>query len=276
MNNEHNKELLLGQLTQYPEQYDAGLLFPVARAPKWLELGLDPAQLPFVGEDVWLAWEVSWLNTKGKPVVAVAEVRLPANSPNIIESKSFKLYLNGFNQLQLANWQAAEALMVKDLSQAAAAPVSVRLLSLAQAEQLLSVCPVQAICIDDLDIDCQHYQPRPQLLRQSELPVKQSLVSHLLKSNCPVTGQPDWASLVIDYRGGQLDLEALLAYVVSFRMHTDFHEQCVERIYQDLWSLGGMQELTVYARYLRRGGLDINPWRSSHQPVADNRRLVRQ
>ncbi len=270
-------KLLLGQATAYPQHYDPALLFPVPRLPKWQELGLNSAlELPFVGEDLWQAFELSWLNTKGKPVVALAEFRIPLAAPNIIESKSFKLYLNSLNQQCFASWSEVEQLLVQDLSKAAGAPVGVMLLTPGQADGYLLPKRLLGHCIDDLDISCSQYQPAPELLRLGKRQVEQRLFSHLLKSNCPVTGQPDWATLIIDYQGQELDQAALLQYVVSFRQHTDFHEQCVERIFVDLWRLGGMQQLTVSARYLRRGGLDINPWRSSHQARAQNLRLIRQ
>lgn len=272
-----SQELLLGQHTVYPTQYDPGLLFPVPRLPKWQELGFASAlELPFVGEDLWQAFELSWLNAKGKPIVAVAEFRIPLCSANIIESKSFKLYLNSLNQQVFNSWQAVEQCLVADLSQAAGAPVGVMLLSPGQADGYLAPQRLLGTCLDNLDVQCQHYQPAPELLALGKRQVQQLLFSHLLKSNCPVTGQPDWATVIIDYQGTELQQPALLQYLVSFRQHSDFHEQCVERIFTDLWRLGGMQKLTVTARYLRRGGLDINPWRSSHQPRAQNKRLIRQ
>jgi len=267
----------LGKSSEYVSTYAPGLLFPISRATKWAELGLDGANLPYRGVDIWNCYELSWLTPGGKPVVAIGEFAIPAQSPNIIESKSFKLYLNSLNQSPFDSREALRAVLERDLSAAAGAPVSVRLRSLDEvAEEGVAKLPGR--CIDDLDIAVDSYDhPRPELLRCDDARrVDEVLYSHLLKSNCPVTGQPDWGTLVVDYAGPALDPASLLAYVVSFRQHQDFHEQCVERIYLDLQRLLQPSRLTVYARYVRRGGLDINPYRSSGEIAPDNRRLVRQ
>lgn len=271
-----DKQMPLGQVSQYPEQYDPSLLFPVSRAPKRQEINLDVNAPGFVGQDVWNAWEVSWLLPSGKPVVAIAEIRLPALSPNLIESKSLKLYLNSWNQHVASSTQGVIAQIEHDLSAAAGAPVSVSITPVAQAPQSFSVKDCDATCIDDLDIEVNNYQPEAGLLSLGQNEVSETLVSHLLKSNCPVTSQPDWGSLYVRYTGTQIDHESLLRYVISFRQHTDFHEQCVERAFADIQRLGAFESLTVWARYVRRGGLDINPWRSTHEPIADNQRHVRQ
>jgi len=267
----------LGKSSEYLDTYTPSLLFPIPRAPKWAELGLTAASLPYRGVDVWNCYELSWLLPSGKPVVAIGEFAIPADSPNIVESKSFKLYLNSLNQTVFADRETLRQTLAADLSAAAGAPVTVRLRSLAEVqEEGIAALPGQ--CIDELEVAIARYgQPSPALLRcDPTRRVEAVLHSHLLKSNCPVTGQPDWGSVVVDYRGPALDPASLLAYLVSFRQHADFHEQCVERIFLDLLHLLEPERLTVYARYVRRGGLDINPWRSTEAAVADNRRLARQ
>lgn len=267
----------LGKSSDYVDQYSPQLLFPIPRAAKWSELGLTASTLPFQGVDLWTCYELSWLTLRGKPVVAIGEFSIPSNSPNIVESKSFKLYLNSLNQTQFANAEAVQQTLEKDLFAIAGAPVTVRVRRLDEvtAEGCASL---PGVCIDELDIAVSDYAlPRPELLRcESAGVVEETLHSHLLKSNCPVTGQPDWGSVVVDYRGPALDHASFLAYLVSFRQHQDFHEHCVERIYMDLQRLLQPQRLTVYARYVRRGGLDINPYRSSMTIQPDNRRLARQ
>jgi 7-cyano-7-deazaguanine reductase len=267
----------LGQPTEYRADYAPELLFPIPRQLKRDELGISGAALPFVGEDLWNAYEVSWLNPKGKPVVALATFRVPANSPNLIESKSFKLYLNSFNQTAFADVASVETTLVRDLSSAAGAPVSAKIEVLSSRPQVLLGYP-QGILLDELDISCTAYQPAPALLAAVDgQKIEETLYSHLLKSNCLVTGQPDWAMVVIRYRGRPLDHAGLLRYIVSFRDHNEFHEQCVERIYCDIQRQCAPEALAVYARYTRRGGLDINPFRSSGEfPPPDNTREVRQ
>jgi len=267
----------LGKSSEYIATYMPSLLFPIPRAPKWAELGLSAETLPYRGVDFWNCFELSWLLPSGKPVVAIGEFAIPANSPNIIESKSFKLYLNSLNQSVFAERGELVAVLEQDLSAAAGAPVSVRIRTLGEVEAE-GVASLPGICIDELDIVVNNYDhPQAELLRcDAGRVIEESLHSHLLKSNCPVTGQPDWGSVVVEYRGAALDHASLLAYLVSFRQHADFHEQCVERIFLDLQRLLSPEKLTVYARYVRRGGLDINPYRSSEIITPDNRRLVRQ
>ena len=275
---QHPAELSpLGKSSEYVSTYAPELLFPISRATKWAELGLNAETLPYQGVDLWNCYELSWLTASGKPVVAIGEFAIPAQSPNIIESKSFKLYLNSLNQTAFDSFDAVRAVMERDLSAAAGAPVGVRVRSLDEVASE-GVAVVEGTCIDDLDLAVDSYDhPRPELLRCDDTRrVDEVLYSHLLKSNCPVTGQPDWGTLVVEYSGSALDAASLLAYVVSFRQHQDFHEQCVERIYLDLQRLLQPTRLTVYARYVRRGGLDINPYRSSAAVQPDNRRLVRQ
>lgn len=275
---QHPAELSpLGKSSAYVATYSPEQLFPIPRAPKWAELGLTAETLPYQGVDIWNCYELSWLLPSGKPVVAIGEFRIPADSPNIIESKSFKLYLNSLNQSVFDSHEALQSVMVKDLSAAAGKGVEVRLRTLDEVAAD-GVAPPPGRCIDDLEVTIKDYDaPQTDLLRcDAGRQVEDCVHSHLLRSNCPVTGQPDWGSLVVDYRGAALDSASLLAYLVSFRQHADFHEQCVERIFLDLQRLLKPERLTVYARYLRRGGLDINPYRSTEPLVADNRRLVRQ
>jgi len=269
--------LPLGQQTEYVSEYDAGLLYPIARVDKWTEMGIASERLPFYGEDIWNAYELSWLDMNGKPVVAMAEFRLPCESPNIIESKSFKLYLNSLNQMRYESRDQVQDILEKDLSAAAGASVSVAIRDLDAMSSLVVLTP--DYCIDDLDVTIENYHPNSDLLQLDKEAgqVEERLVSHLLKSNCPVTNQPDWGSVFIDYRGPKIHHESLLKYIVSFREHTDFHEQCVERIFIDIMRLCQPEFLTVYARYVRRGGLDINPYRSTQQGlVLGNDRLSRQ
>ncbi|GGO79774.1 NADPH-dependent 7-cyano-7-deazaguanine reductase [Marinobacterium nitratireducens] len=263
----------LGQDTQYVNTYDPGQLYPIERSLNWAKQGVERASLPFVGEDIWNAYEVSWLNARGKPVVRLAEFRIPASSSHIIESKSFKLYLNSFNLSRFDSEAKVLELMTRDLSAAAGGDVVVRLI---EPDTALPVERFDGVCLDDLDVEISHYQPEPGLLSADGEVVEERLYSHLLKSNCPVTGQPDWASVQVVYRGPRIDHEGLLRYLISYREHGDFHEQCVENIFMDIWQRCQPENLSVYARYLRRGGLDINPWRSSLTERAPNLRLNRQ
>jgi 7-cyano-7-deazaguanine reductase len=253
----------LGKNSAYQTQYAPELLFPIPRQQKRDELGLT-GTLPFFGVDIWNAYELSWLNMRGKPQVAIATFTVPADSPNIVESKSFKLYLNSFNQTRLANTDALLALLRDDLSTAFGAPVHA-VLTLPDDFDKLDMGEQDGLLIDRLDIEVDNYRPSPELLtaKHGEAPVEETLVSHLLKSNCLVTGQPDWGSVQIRYAGPQIDQEGLLRYLIGFREHNEFHEQCVERIFTDILRQCKPSKLAVYARYTRRGGLDINPWRAN-------------
>ncbi|MEZ7848681.1 MAG: NADPH-dependent 7-cyano-7-deazaguanine reductase QueF [Polaromonas sp.] len=266
----------LGKASAYADEYDASLLFPIARAGKREEIDVS-AQAPFFGADMWTAYELSWLNLRGKPQVALAQVVVPCETPNIIESKSFKLYLNSFNNSRFADASAVLALLRRDLSEAAwrgavlpvtaSAPPSIGVKLL--LPDLFDREPLQeldGLSLDRLDIECNRYTPAPDLLSANadEASVTEVLTSHLLKSNCLVTGQPDWGSVQISYSGPSIDQEGLLRYLVSFRNHNEFHEQCVERIFMDIWRRCKPAKLAVYARYTRRGGLDINPFRTSY------------
>lgn len=266
--------LSLGKSVDYPDCYDPTLLQPVARSLNRIPLGIETT-LPFHGEDLWNGYEFSWLNTKGKPLVALLECRVPVTSPNIIESKSFKLYLNSFNQSRFESQEQVLALLQKDLSATAGCEVSVTLNDLASNN--LPVVELDGKCIDHLDVEITTYQPDSGLLRSDpEQIIEEKLVSHLLKSNCLITNQPDWGSLYIHYKGPRIDEATLLQYIVSFREHNEFHEQCVERIFCDLMTTCNPTTLSVLARYTRRGGLDINPFRSTCLEQIGNFRLVRQ
>jgi 7-cyano-7-deazaguanine reductase len=253
----------LGKPTAYQAEYAPSLLFPIAREPKRAEIGVG-GTLPFFGVDIWNAYELSWLNLRGKPQVAIATFTVPADSPHIVESKSFKLYLNSFNQTRLASSEALVDLLRADLSDSFGAPVQVKL-TMPDAFASLRMGELEGLLLDRLDIEAAGYTPNPSLLKanHAEAIVEETLVSHLLKSNCLVTGQPDWGSVQIRYVGAQIDQEGLLQYLIGFRNHNEFHEQCVERIFMDLLRQCRPQKLSVYARYTRRGGLDINPWRSN-------------
>ncbi|MDR7308804.1 NADPH-dependent 7-cyano-7-deazaguanine reductase QueF [Rhodoferax saidenbachensis] len=273
----------LGKASAYVDQYDASLLFPIPRAGKRAEIGVTGAA-PFFGADMWTAFELSWLNTRGKPQVALVHFTIPCETPNIVESKSFKLYLNSYNNTRFADAADVLARLRTDISEAVwrggvvQSSIGVKLIdaTLFDREPLHEL---DGLSLDRLDVECTHYQPAPELLTTvpDEGVVNEVLVSNLLKSNCLVTGQPDWGSVQIRYSGLPIQQEGLLQYLVSFRNHNEFHEQCVERIFMDIWTRCKPTKLTVYARYTRRGGLDINPFRTSHpQALPGNTRTARQ
>lgn len=253
----------LGKPTAYQSEYTPSLLFPIAREQKRAEIGIT-GTLPFFGVDIWNAYELSWLNMRGKPQVAIATFTVPADSPNIIESKSFKLYLNSFNQTRFASPEAVMDVLRTDLSDGFGSSVQVKL-TMPDAFSSLQMGELEGLLLDRLDIEVSDYSPNPALLKakHEEAIVEETLLSHLLKSNCLVTGQPDWGSVQIRYVGAQIDQEGLLQYLIGFRSHNEFHEQCVERIFMDILRQCRPQKLSVYARYTRRGGLDINPWRTN-------------
>lgn len=267
----------LGESVDYPDQYSPDLLHPIARQPGRERLGLTGAR-PFQGVDIWNAWELSWLNSRGKPEVAIGEFRFPADSPAIVESKSFKLYLNSFNQTKMVSEQALKACLEQDLAGACGSAVEVILHRPDSWARGFALSAEDGICLDELDIVPVDYQPNAGLLQAGpDAIVEEKLYSHLLRSRCPVTGQPDWASIYIHYRGNKLDHAGLLAYLISFRQQDDFHEQCVEQVFCDIHNHCRPEALTVYARYLRRGGLDINPWRSTDAELRPaNPRAARQ
>ena len=269
--------LKLGQQTKYAEKYDRTLLQPVPRHLNRDMLNITTTQPFTIGADVWTAYEISWLNPKGVPQVAIADVSIDFHSKNLIESKSFKLYLNSFNQTQFANFDEVQQILQQDLQDCAKGEVKVRLNSLTDYTQQ-PIAALDGDCIDGLDIEIEDYAFNAELLKDctNDRIVEEALVSHLLKSNCLITQQPDWGSLQIHYVGKQINREQLLRYIISFRKHNEFHEQCVERIFCDLMHFAAPEKLTVYARYTRRGGLDINPYRSNFEPLPPNLRLARQ
>ncbi len=258
----------LGRPVAYRDTYAPELLFAIPRQSKRDEIGIAASALPFIGEDLWNAYELSWLDPRGKPVVALGTFRVPCESPALIESKSLKLYLNSFNQSVFDNADTVRMALSTDLGKACGIPVGVDV-------QPLSTRPIRVLAYPDgvlldtleLDIDC--YQTDPSLLGvRPGKETSETLYSHLLKSNCLVTGQPDWGTVVVRYIGAPIDHAALLRYIVSFRRHNEFHEQCVERIFYDILARCRPRQLAVWARYTRRGGLDINPFRSTGQLAA--------
>ncbi|MBU2893964.1 NADPH-dependent 7-cyano-7-deazaguanine reductase QueF [Colwellia sp. D2M02] len=278
-------ELTLGKETQYSSEYNPDLLQAVPRSLNRDDLSLTDTTLPFVGEDVWYGYELSWLNTNGKPVVAVAEFRFPCTSPNLVESKSFKLYLNSFNQSRFSSMEQVQKILAADLSHTAGEQASVALFSVDDCPNLaINQASSSLICIDNEDISMDEYQYNAQWLTNIQASheandqpsINETLVSHLLKSNCLITNQPDWASVYISYQGAPLNHAQLLKYLISFRQHNEFHEQCIERIFCDLQKYAKLEQLTVFARYTRRGGLDINPFRSTHLTSAPANRTLRQ
>ena len=253
----------LGKTSVYTDSYDPGLLFPMPRAEKRAELGLS-GTLPFFGMDIWNAYELSWLNQRGKPQVAIATLLVPADTPNMVESKSMKLYLNSLNQMRIDSQEALVALLQGDLSAALGAEIQIKLLASQDfGKQVMG--EYEGLLLDRLDIAVDRYAPEPELLRAAsdQAPVEESLVSHLLRSNCLVTNQPDWASIQIRYSGPAIDQEGLLKYLIGFRQHQEFHEHCVERVFMDIQRQCQPSKLMVSARYTRRGGIDINPWRAN-------------
>ncbi|NQY33467.1 MAG: NADPH-dependent 7-cyano-7-deazaguanine reductase QueF [Alteromonadaceae bacterium] len=278
-------KLTLGKPTDYCNKYNPDLLQAVPRSLNRNKLALTNTTLPFKGEDVWYGYELSWLNMKGKPVVAVAEFRFPCTSPNIVESKSFKLYLNSFNQSKFISIQDVTHKLSHDLAITSGAETTVNLYPVDNCPALQISSP-KAICIDELDISIDNYNLNADILKQENSKVEdlqdnnniieESLVSHLLKSNCLITNQPDWASIYIEYNGIAINHEKILKYLISFRQHNEFHEQCVERIFCDLLKYNQLENLTVFARYTRRGGLDINPYRSNISSSAPFCRTLRQ
>ncbi len=267
----------LGKVVQYESHYNPKLLFPIARKSKRDELGID-GTLPFTGFDLWNHYEVSWLNQKGKPIVALAEIIYPCESPQIIESKSMKLYFNSFNQTKFKHIDNMKATIERDLTLGVGMPVQVMLTDLSEATDQVLHARMDGMCLDRLDIACATYTPDTKFLTTKPAVVAETLFSNLLKSNCLITHQPDWASIQIEYHGPQIDHEGLLQYLVSFRNHNEFHEQCIERIFVDIMRQCQPQDLVIYGRYTRRGGLDINVLRSK-MPItlaAANKRLIRQ
>lgn len=264
--------LPLGKETPYPSRYDSALLYPISRSVGRNAIGISEHDLPFVGWDLWRGYEASWLGPKGLPQVALLKVWVPASSPNIVESKSFKLYLNSLNNEVFESDLALIEVIEQDISLAIKSEVRVELVksSAFAAECIEEPSPVE--CLDSLDVEISDYHPNASLLTalSGSAPITESVFSRLLKSNCPVTGQPDWGSVHINYTGQRIDHASLLRYIVSFRQHQGFHEQCVEQMFCDIMKRCQPTALSVYARYTRRGGLDINPWRATSGMPAPN------
>ena len=265
-----NNDLPLGREVDYPDTYSPDVLVAVSRQR-------DPTTggdaLPFTGEDIWNAWELTWLNPRGKPQVAAVELRVPATSPNICESKSLKLYLNSFAMSEFPSSQHVQGTIASDLERVVGGVVGVRFLNAGGEGAAIGAWP--ASCIDDVDIDVNHGEPAELRCEPTET-VSEDLYSDLFRSLCPVTAQPDYASVRIHYEGPRIEHASLLRYLLGFRRHQDFHEACVERIFLDLMEHCGCQRLSVNARFLRRGGIDINPWRASYAASVPNGRLWRQ
>lgn len=224
---------------------------------------LSNIKIPFIGEDIWTLYELSWLNKKGLPKIAVAKIKININSINIIESKSFKFYINSFNEKKIDNHTKLIEILKHDLSKCVIGKVSVELFNLNQIKDQ-KISNFKGFCIDNqnIEIKCYTYNPSFLINAFKKTIIQESLYSHLLKSNCPITKQPDWASIQIIYTGQAIDHSGLLSYLISFRYHNEFHEECVERIFNDIKNICKPQKLSIYAKYTRRGGIDINPWRS--------------
>jgi len=268
----------LGKETPYKQTYNPDLLFQVPRSDKRMEIGIDPKSPPFYGFDCWNHYEVSWLNSKGKPMVAIAKITYDSDSPYIVESKSLKLYFNSLNNTQFDSIKKVIATIKHDLEGVIGRPVEICIYELNQCNTIAMKPHFKGRCLDTLDVACDTYQVDPSFLSTNETMVQEVLYSNLLKSNCLVTNQPDWGSVQITYKGKQIDREGLLKYIVSYRNHNEFHEQCIERIFVDIMKQCRPESLIVYGRYTRRGGLDINPYRSTEKIKADglNNRLLRQ
>ncbi|EKF72780.1 7-cyano-7-deazaguanine reductase [Alcanivorax hongdengensis A-11-3] len=270
------KDTPLGRTSEYSDEYMPALLCPVPRWDARESLELDDTNLPFHGSDLWTAYELSWLNEKGKPLVALAELRIPCFSPNIVESKSLKLYLNSFANSRFDSQDAVRTAIEKDVSQIVGVPIEVLIFSLADAANI-PPWEDRGQCVDTLDVGFEHYDYRPELLLADQGAEQNGqLYSHLLRSHCPVTNQPDWATVVVRYTGRAISPASFLRYVVSLRNHQGFHEQIIEQMYMDLMRQCQPRHLTVYGRFTRRGGIDINPFRSNFEQALPNRRTVRQ
>ena len=265
----------LGQATGYPDEYSPDLLYAIARIEARQALGLD-GDLPFHGTDIWNVWDLTWLDLNGLPQTGTAEIRVTADSVNLVESKSLKLYLGSFAMSRHGSANDLAAVIARDLTACTGADAYVAI-RMPSAPNSASISRLPGSCIDDQAIACQDYDVNPGLLvADKDIAVSEDLHSDVLRSLCPVTGQPDIGSVMISYRGPQIDRAGLLRYIVSFRQHQDFHEACVERMFLDILERCGAEQLTVYARYQRRGGIDINPFRSNFETTAPNTRIWRQ
>lgn len=272
----HNSPL--GKKVDYTvsQVYNPSLLFPIPREVKRQEIGINNDKLPFYGVDVWNHYEVSWLDNNGKPHVAMAVIEVPANSQFIFESKSLKLYFNSFNNHKFDNSDIVAKTLMSDLSHVTKVDVRVQILPL--TTNAFKINNLSGICVDDITTVITEYMVNPKLLKVSSSKViNETIYSNLLRSNCLITNQPDWATVIIDYSGKRIDHESFLKYIVSFRNHNEFHEQCIERIFMDILNNCNVDELTVIGRFTRRGGIDINPIRSNNANYTpQNHRLIRQ
>jgi 7-cyano-7-deazaguanine reductase len=268
----------LGQVSGYDPQYNPERLFAIPRAVKRTEIGVDPNQLPFFGFDCWTHYEVSWLNEKGKPMVAIAEIIYDCTTPYLVESKSLKLYFNSLNNTPFKSINVVKETIEHDLAQCVHGEVLVGIRSLREEAHSTRQATFTGECLDELDVNCSVYLVEPEYLIVEDDVIEEVVYSDLLKSNCLVTHQPDWGSVQIAYKGQKINHEGLLKYLVSFRDHNEFHEQCIERIFFDMMQRCKPKELSVYGRYTRRGGVDINPYRSTSKVKLQgfNQRLIRQ
>jgi len=265
-------ETPLGKATAYADRYDPDLLFTIPRAESRVALGLS-VDLPFAGCDLWTAWEITWLNPNGVPCIASAEFEVPFDSPCLIESKSLKLYLGSFAMTRVESRSELAGTIAGDLSSSTGSDVQVRL---HESKQDTAIHDFDGICIEEFDTQCDSYAVDASLLRAGNGHATETLHSHLLRSLCPVTDQPDLGSVLVKYTGPGIDPVGLLRYIVSYRQHNDFHEACVERMFLDITARCRPEQLTVYARYQRRGGIDINPFRSNFESAPVPGRLPRQ
>lgn len=267
---------VLGQTTQYPQKYDPSLLFCIPRKTKRDEIGVNESNLPFHGCDIWNHYEVSWLNQNGKPVIAIAELIVPATTKQLVESKSLKLYFNSFNMEHFESADALKKVLHKDLEACYGESIAIRIIE-QQDFKHQTIAALEGVCIDGQDIEIDIYQPNPDLLSSNpDNMVEETLVSHLLESHCLVTNQPDWGSVQVYYQGPKIDQSGLLKYIVSLRQHNEFHEQCVERLFVEILNRCKPNKLAIYARYTRRGGIDINPFRANCAFEVQNVRTPRQ
>jgi len=265
----HDKGPLLGQQVAGSETYDPTLLFPVPR--ETARSSLPGGVFAGFGEDVWHAYELSWLRPQGMPISRMGVLRVPATSANIVESKSLKLYLNSFNSHRFVSDDEARRTIIDDVSAVVGEGVDLELHE-PESERMAGV-PIDGRCLDELTV-VPADQADPMLLQA--VPGDSVQYTHLMRSLCPVTAQPDWATVVVETRGGSPESEGLLRYLLAYRNHQEFHEQCVERIYTDLQQRLAPAYLSVQALYTRRGGLDICPWRSSKAGPAPVYRIHRQ
>lgn len=268
------EDSMLGKKTVYPDTYSPDWLDPIPRKLARNKIDIS-GNIPFEGIDIWNGYELSWLNGKGKPEISLGVFQFDCRSDNVIESKSFKLYLNSLNQTVFNSFNDVQKTLEKDLTDASNGSVSVTLYSPTD-KKIIHTGDFSGTCLDQLDIQTDTYHVHPKFLKTHPHIIKESLYSNLLKSNCLATGQPDWGSVLIHYQGKQIDHEGLLKYIISLRNHSGFAEHCVEQIYCDLMRECQPEKLTVYARYTRRGGLDINPFRSNFEKSPDNTRQIRQ